>query len=393
MGKAETQCMLLHQIDLTAHTSSTVQLVWQQLVQAIECEDEGGVQDCRRKLSKEGFGQEEVEEEIKIARKKYSEECGVSVEYLLSDEFLQLAQERTGDTDPTFHQMKAHFFTGENAIGSETRCPRDGEKGCSLLDTLPSRYRKRSTHFLSWLWGYRLSTIRDALANWMQNDSLEPAETFVSMCFFVNNQYRFLGANSANGCDSLDSVFEESLHRIGRMVLVLDTWDKPSSLQRSWAIFELVTAIQMGLTLKMVFPPDAASDLVQQFHDGETGLQRVTSSLSNLDCRASKATLATDEEKIKSLIEDTIGFAGVDATLAEFMAEWAGRHMTNWTSQDVGGKLRYSGNLCEEVCTESMTSLKSMASAKSEKRGPWNALQALKCKGSFDFETKLLVVL
>ena len=62
------------------------------------------------------------------------------------------------------------------------------------------------------------------------------------VCFFVNNQFRILLEQTAAGSDNLEAVFEDNLKRIGKMVAILDTWDRPVYLSRIWTVFEQFVA-------------------------------------------------------------------------------------------------------------------------------------------------------
>ena len=65
---------------------------------------------------------------------------------------------------------------------------------------------------------------------------------FFFMCFFTNNQFRIIVEESSSGSDNLESVFEGNLRRIGRMVAILDTWDRPLYLSRIWTVYEQFVA-------------------------------------------------------------------------------------------------------------------------------------------------------
>ena len=45
----------------------------------------------------------------------------------------------------------AFFLQGE-PIGGEEICPRDGRRGCAMVDVLRREHRRQCTHFLSWAW-------------------------------------------------------------------------------------------------------------------------------------------------------------------------------------------------------------------------------------------------
>ena len=62
------------------------------------------------------------------------------------------------------------------------------------------------------------------------------------VCFFVNNQFRILLEQTAAGSDNLEAVFEDNLKRIGKMVAILDTWERPVYLTRIWTVFEQFVA-------------------------------------------------------------------------------------------------------------------------------------------------------
>ena len=47
---------------------------------------------------------------------------------------------------------------------------------------------------------------------------------------------------SSAGSDDLETVFEGNLRRIGRMVAILDTWDRPLYLSRIWTVYEQFVA-------------------------------------------------------------------------------------------------------------------------------------------------------
>merc|ERR1712100_1017183 len=145
---------------------------------------------------------------------------------------------------------------GDDAVGKNVVCPRDHEPGCSYLDTLPPEHKGPCTHFLSWTWAYRLSTVQCALQNWTRSTGKQPEDVYFWMCFFVNNQHRILNQNSKvrEGSDKLEDVFEANLIRIGEVVALLDTWQHPSYLTRIWCIFEQFTAIKLRIKVSMILP-------------------------------------------------------------------------------------------------------------------------------------------
>ena len=168
----------------------------------------------------------------------------MSLGYLLSLDFEQLAIQRTDKENPSFVDMKAGFWLSEDPIGANIICPRDGRPGCALVDWIQPDDRREQTHFLSWTWKYTLAEVASALKMFQQSleDPHAASRVFFFMCFFTNNQFRIIVEESSAGSDELETVFEGNLRRIGRMVAILDTWDRPLYLSRIWTVYEQFVA-------------------------------------------------------------------------------------------------------------------------------------------------------
>eukprot|EP00929_Paragymnodinium_shiwhaense_P034639 TRINITY_DN18819_c0_g1_i1.p1 TRINITY_DN18819_c0_g1~~TRINITY_DN18819_c0_g1_i1.p1 ORF type:complete len:889 (+),score=147.35 TRINITY_DN18819_c0_g1_i1:242-2908(+) len=265
-----------------------------------ERETDGKMQArASQQLSHLGYSHELLEQTAQTIRKEQSEKAGVSVAYLLSDEFTEMARARTGLQDPTFYDMKDKFFFGDKPIGGELTCPRDGQLGCALVDTLEAKYRRKCTHFLSWTWGYQLSTIQDGLRQWVHREHLDPSEQFLFMCFFVNNQYRILVGGKSTGTEELQHAFEDNLKRIGKLVALLDTWDNPRYLTRIWTIFEQFVAIKADVPVTMLLTSSAADDVIDQFERGRIGISKVMEAMSKVQSEHAEAHLKADEIAVK----------------------------------------------------------------------------------------------
>ena len=178
----------------------------------------------------------------------------VSIDYLLSSDFMQLAMQRTGQPDPTFMDMKTAFWLSDDPIGANMICPRDNRQGCAMIDWLPRSERREQNYFLSWTWRYTLSQVRSALLAFQQDiaDHSASNRIFLFMCFFVNNQFRIIVEGCTTGSSDLDTVFENNLRRIGRMVAILDTWEQPVYLTRIWTVYEQFVASTLEIEARFM---------------------------------------------------------------------------------------------------------------------------------------------
>ena len=116
------------------------------------------VPDFLQQLGSFGWTSEAVDQQAKEIRARHSHHAGVSMAYLLQD-FVQLAQEKSREVDPTFLKLKEVFWLKDHKLGQDRYCPRDGKLGCALVDLLPFQHRKRQNHFMSWSWKYSLGQV------------------------------------------------------------------------------------------------------------------------------------------------------------------------------------------------------------------------------------------
>jgi len=298
-----------------------------QLDYAIESESPASIDAIAELFFEKGFTHATFQDLCRKLRRRRSEESGVCVRYLLSHEFLHLVRMQAGSDDPSFYEMKDSFFKGPNALGASHICPRDGEKGCALVDTLQRGMRGQCTHFLSWTWAYRLSEVKSGISMWLQrNIHLEAAEVMFFMCFFVNNQYRILVENGRAGSLDLEAIFETRLRKIGRVVALLDAWDEPLYLTRIWTIFEQYTASKLGVGVEIILPEQQSIRMLEQIRKGEAGIQLVKKCLCKVDAEAARAWDPRDEMKVKSLIRlSDGGFAEVNRNVKRAMIDWIGQ--------------------------------------------------------------------
>eukprot|EP00913_Durusdinium_trenchii_P012539 g11774.t1 len=237
-------------------------------------------------LSSFGWSWGEVSQRAQEIRARHSSHAGVSLAYLMGD-FARLAYDWSGEENPTFLRLKEVFWQGDEKLGSNIRCPRDGRPGCALVDWLSPEHRRLQTHFMSWSWKYSLQQLQSAME-----------------------------------IDNLEEVFQTNLRRIGQVVAVLDTWEEPVYLQRVWTIYEQYVACSLQVPVTFVMPEDAAASLSKQISRGDAGIEEVTQSLCDVDVAAARAFDPRDEQKVKTTIQSTVGFDQVNQHVKDAMIQW-----------------------------------------------------------------------
>ena len=302
-----------------------------------------------------GVDKATVDERVQEFRRLQSQTSGVSMSYLLSSDFSDLARQRTGQSDPTFNEMRDAFWLSDDPIGQKLVCPRDGREGCALVDCIPRNHRRQQTHFMSWTWRYHLSQITSALDMHRRSmPELVPEGIFFYMCFFVNNQFRIIVEATSSGTDNLEEVFESNLRRIGRMIAILDTWDEPVYLTRIWTVYEQFVASKIGIEVSFAMPQQASETLELEVGRGKDGIGRVTQSVSRVDAANARAWKEDDEIKVKLLIQRTVGFEHVNTHVIDAMVGWFGTVVQDILQRQIDSHRRNltESHLVEEAYVE-----------------------------------------
>eukprot|EP00927_Polykrikos_kofoidii_P046515 TRINITY_DN40732_c0_g2_i1.p1 TRINITY_DN40732_c0_g2~~TRINITY_DN40732_c0_g2_i1.p1 ORF type:complete len:853 (+),score=83.82 TRINITY_DN40732_c0_g2_i1:52-2610(+) len=292
--------------------------------EAIDSGDPEVINRCFEMCVERGIPQRDIDC-MKSEAKARSEDAGVSLAYILSDEFEKLAQTATGKTDPTFSEMKGPLFcVGDQRIGEGLLCARDFRPGRAFVDTLAPQFRQKATTFMSWVWGYKMSVVRDCLRRWAARKGLRHDEVFLYVCFFCNNQWRLLVEGSSSGADNLEEVFEQRLRKIGSMVAIVDSWKDSVYITRIWTIYEQYMASKLEeFIVEFALPTLPAATLIEELESGKLGIENVIVSISQVHAEHARASMEADERKVKHLIStSTGGFQRVNGCVKRCLVQW-----------------------------------------------------------------------
>ncbi|KAF0688814.1 Aste57867_19636 [Aphanomyces stellatus] len=187
-----------------------------------------------------------------------------------------------------------------------------------VLDHYPSGglYVKEATWFVSHAWRYTFLDVVDALDAFFDDQGLEPDDVAVWFCMFNNNQHMIHDVDFTFWVDS----FQSALASIGRVVMVLSPWHNPTTLTRTWCVFELYVAVltharfevAMGKTQKQAFLDDMRQDYDAFFR-----------MLATIKSEASTTAVPQDRDNIVALMKAAhITFADLDRMLLDVFDGW-----------------------------------------------------------------------
>lgn len=121
------------------------------------------------------------------------------------------------------------------------------------------------------------------------------------------------------GSDELKAVFETHLAEAGQMLVLLDRVLSPTYIQRAWCIFECYVCIEQEFSMNIILSESAEADFTDALN--KRFLQQVRESLNALDVRRATASCTADEDLIKKLILNSIGFDTLNETVKARLAE------------------------------------------------------------------------
>ncbi|KAF0696867.1 Aste57867_12400 [Aphanomyces stellatus] len=179
------------------------------------------------------------------------------------------------------------------------------------------KYVKPATWFVSHAWSYVFLDVVDALSDFMDDQSDDGVATAVWFCTFNNNQHD-VDVQARPFQFWVDS-FQTALTAIGNVVMVLSPWNNPTTLTRTWCVFEIYVAtkanarfeVAMGTAQKAAFFKDIQDD------------QSFTTMLATIKSEKSGTFMPGDRANIVALMEQNgIGFADLDRMLFDVLDTW-----------------------------------------------------------------------
>jgi len=117
--------------------------------------------------------------------------------------------------------------------------------------------------------------VQSAIKDWITSQDLDTEEIFFYCCFFVNNQYRILvEGDGAGSTEDLEQTFANRLQAIGKVVVLMDSWDQHHYLTRICTIYEQFMAIKLDIPVSILLPSHQRASLVKELEAGVSNVSR-----------------------------------------------------------------------------------------------------------------------
>eukprot|EP00004_Rigifila_ramosa_P024642 TRINITY_DN7209_c0_g1_i5.p1 TRINITY_DN7209_c0_g1~~TRINITY_DN7209_c0_g1_i5.p1 ORF type:complete len:1114 (+),score=222.94 TRINITY_DN7209_c0_g1_i5:499-3342(+) len=200
--------------------------------------------------------------------------------------------------------------------------PATRERACSYASLLKAKGRTeglvgRANVFVSHAWRYLFLDLVEALREQWEREGSNP-ETYLWLDVFVNNQH----GTGERPFEWWTTAFTSSLSSIGRAWVVLIPWDDPIYVQRIWCLFELYTIELQTIQREIIFPARERRRFLRYLVTDFNAVSGVLERISHIDIEKATAFKLSDQEAILRLVQQTVGFSRLNATIFAALKRW-----------------------------------------------------------------------
>ncbi|KAH9074469.1 hypothetical protein Ae201684P_022276 [Aphanomyces euteiches] len=176
-------------------------------------------------------------------------------------------------------------------------------------------YVKPATWFVSHAWSYLYLDVVDALDDFFQENGLDDAVA-VWFCTFCNNQHEI--QDQVYDFDHWFGIFRSSLRSVGNVVMVMSPWNDPTTLRRTWCVFEVYASVVENARFEIAMGRSQKASFLQDIQDDGAFYKM----LSTIQSEKSETTIPSDRDNIFQLIRDEVGFVKLDRMVFEVLEKW-----------------------------------------------------------------------
>ena len=201
---------------------------------------------------------------------------GPSVHYLETQFSIEI---QNAGFDPSKHTLHDIYDVVIRNVTRDLHCPRDGWEGCAYVDAIGNdgydddddEYAGRATFLISYTYNCVVENLISSLVEYTHHQGLDPKRTYVWIDSLCINQHRVQEAKDKGQKEILQveefvGIFQDRMERIGHVLAIMDPWDDPLYIKRVWCLYELYTAIALGV--------NNIDDDEEEEDDGEWGDKR-----------------------------------------------------------------------------------------------------------------------
>ena len=155
-----------------------------------------------------------------------------------------------------------------------------------------------ATKFVSHAWKYDFNDVVETL----EDSLIGTSGDYLWFDILVVNQH----LSDVRDFTWWKTEFQEAIHEIGTVLLVLAPWENPIPLTRSWCLWEIFSAAHTNSTLQVVMSKDQEERFLRQLR---MDFGEINHSIESLDMNNAEAGNSNDKRMIQEAVEHSeLGF-------------------------------------------------------------------------------------
>ena len=181
-----------------------------------------------------------------------------------------------------------------------------------------------STWFISHTWSYAFADVIDAILTYFEHrPTAEQAAVVLWIDFFCDSQHARLPSWPPPDVEKNSKWFMDNfadlISTIGAVLMIMQPWNSPLTLQRSWCILELGHCARKNCKFDVAFTVEERAQFLKAMRGDASCLLDV---ISNVNSMKSDCSRPLDRTAILKGIEDSIGYTKLDRMVFEVLDRW-----------------------------------------------------------------------
>ncbi|KAF0700901.1 Aste57867_8587 [Aphanomyces stellatus] len=178
---------------------------------------------------------------------------------------------------------------------------------------------------------YLFLDVVNGLSEFFEAEGLDSDNVAVWFCMFNNNQHQI--ANQIKEFSFWVDSFQTALRAIGNVVMVLSPWNNPTTLTRTWCVFQIYVAIVTNARFEVTMGKTQKQSFLQDIHDKIPFFDM----LGTIKCEASQTAVPSDYDNIRNILKPpNLKFADLDRMVFRVFQELMVRTVQTQIETSVG---------------------------------------------------------
>ena len=260
---------------------------------------------------------------------------GVSV-FWIKNHFLSELEDCGIDANST---LKEIFGSDKNrksiidVMGKECVCPIDGKMGAAIVDCLEGIDNVGPSQLiLSCHEENCLKEIAETLWDYCNAKNLNPRETYIWSPFFCDNHHRDV-ENERETSGYMRSLItsqekltlqQQRISSIGKVLVILSPWARPSYFTSLWEIYELYTTIELGCELIIKMSLEERNTFMNHSFQNANELMELFRIIDGAQIQSAKASNPSDKQFLMEyLVHEGPGIERANNIVKKTLRQWA----------------------------------------------------------------------